>query len=85
MNIPPAVIEAWGSICGNLWSDESTSYQDDFGVDDPADIKTEDLKSSSYKDMRVLDDFINAVWVIFVFFVLVLFCLGARLCSSGRS
>ena len=85
MNTPAVVVEAWANICSNYWRDEERHYAETYDEEDPADIKTGDLKSSSYKDMRVIDDFIDAVWFFFVFFVLVLFCLGARLGSSDRS
>jgi hypothetical protein len=84
MNIPPAVVDAWSNICSNWWKDEERFYEEEYGVDEPSEIKTADLKDCNYKDMRVLDDFITVCFSLF-FFVFVLFCLGVRLCSSDRS
>ena len=55
---PPDVVEAWSNICSNWWRDEERHYEQEYDEEDPASIKTADLKECNYKDMRVLDDFL---------------------------
>ena len=61
-SVPPVVVSAWNSECfAILWNDEREHYEQEFDVEDPSEIATADLKEGNYKNLRALDDFINAV------------------------
>ena len=77
-SVPPVVLDAWSNLCSNWRCDERRFYEQEYGVDDASEIATADLESCNYKDMRIVADHLNRVCFSLFFFVLVLFCLGAR-------
>lgn len=54
------VRSAFGSLASSWWGDENTCYSGEYEPEeDPDDIPTDKLESSNYKDLRVIEDYIN--------------------------
>jgi hypothetical protein len=54
-------LEAWDNIKSNTWKDEKRNYEEEYDVaDDASDVETAQLEEHQYKDMRLLDDYLNA-------------------------
>ena len=54
-------LDAWGAICRNSWDDEKCHYEETFEEEgDAADIETDDLEEHTYKNMRLLDEYLYA-------------------------
>ena len=59
---PPAVLEAWQNLNDNWHSDVHSDYQQEHGDEiDPSEVPTAELQSSTYKDMRIVEDYLYPV------------------------
>jgi hypothetical protein len=59
-------LEAWDNIKSNTWKDEKRHYEEEFEEEgDASDVEIADLKDHQYKEMRVLDNYLNAEVAVF--------------------